>query len=117
MEEMKDRLKLLRKALNLKQREIAEKLCVNVSLVGIWESGVNPIPSTRIYQICNEYKVRREWLERGEGDMFQPEAAPKTRETILTEAFELLYEELSEVGKQAVRNLLEREVRRQSRQG
>lgn len=114
MEEMKDRLKALRKALNLKQREIAERLGVKVGVVGSWESGVHPISSTRIYQICNEYKVRREWLERGEGDMFQPEAAPRTREQLLTEMFELLYEELSEVGKQAVRNLLEREVRRQA---
>lgn len=114
MEEMKNRLKALRKALNLKQREIAERLNVKSGLIGNWESGVNPIPSTRIYQICNEYKVRREWFERGEGDMFQPKAAPRTREDILSEAFELLYNELSETGKQAVRNLLEREVRRQA---
>ena len=44
--------------------------------------------------------------------MFEPEAAPKTREEILTEAFELLYDELSEVGKQALRNAAERKERR-----
>ncbi len=67
---MKDRLKELRKKLGLKQREVAERLGVNVSVVGDWESGRNPIPKTRIYQLCKEYNVRREWLETGDGEMF-----------------------------------------------
>lgn len=69
---MKERLKELRKALNLKQREMAERLGVTVSLVGVWESGVQPISSPRIYQICKEFRVRREWLEKGVGEMFEP---------------------------------------------
>ena len=72
MSEMKDRLKELRKALNLKQREVAERLGVKVSNVGAWEAGMFAIPSTRIYQLCKEYNVRREWLETGEGEMFEP---------------------------------------------
>lgn len=70
-EEIKDRLKKLRNALGLKQREIAERLGIRVSLVGNWESGINAIPPTRIYQLCNEYNVRREWLEHGDGEMFK----------------------------------------------
>lgn len=69
---MKERLKELRKALNLKQREMAERLGVTVSLVGVWESGVQPISAPRIYQICKEFRVRREWLEKGVGEMFEP---------------------------------------------
>lgn len=72
MEEMKDRLKELRKALNLKQREVAERLGVKVGVVGTWESGGSPVPSPRIYQLCKEYNVRREWLEQGVGEMFEP---------------------------------------------
>lgn len=67
---MKDRLKALRKALGLKQREVAERLGVNVGAVGGWECGRDPIPRARIYQLCKEYNVRREWLEHGTGEMF-----------------------------------------------
>lgn len=67
-----NRLKELRKRLGLKQREVAERLGVDVGLVGSWEIG-RPIPKVRKYQICKEYNVRREWLETGEGEMFEPE--------------------------------------------
>ena len=66
-----NRLKELRKALGLKQREVAERLGVDVGLIGSWEIG-RPIPKVRKYQICKEYNVRREWLETGEGEMFEP---------------------------------------------
>lgn len=99
MSEMKDRLKELRKALGLKQREIAEKLGVKVNVVGGWESGLQSIPSTRIYQLCHEYNVRREWLETGVGEMFQPEA---TFEEKLANAASALFDELSDRGKAAV---------------
>lgn len=70
MEQIKDRLKELRKRLGLKQRDVAERLEMNVGTVGAWECGSEKIPKTRLYQICNEYNVSRDWLERGEGDMF-----------------------------------------------
>lgn len=93
MPEMKDRLKELRKALGLKQREIAEKLGVRVSAVGDWEVGRYPIPRARVYQLCHEYNVRREWLERGEGEMFQPKP---TEEDMYVEVFTALYDALPE---------------------
>ena len=99
MSEMKDRLKELRKTLNLKQREVAENLGVTVSVVGGWEAGVQAIPSTRIYQLCKEYNVRREWLETGVGEMFEPEA---TFEEKLANAASALFDELSDRGKVAV---------------
>jgi transcriptional regulator with XRE-family HTH domain len=92
MSEMKDRLKELRKTLNLKQREVAERLDVAVSVVGGWEAGVQAIPSTRIYQLCKEYNVRREWLETGVGEMFEPEA---TFEEKLANAASALFDGLS----------------------
>lgn len=72
MEQIKDRLKELRKRLGLKQRDVAERLEMNVGTVGAWECGSEKIPKTRLYQICNEYNVSRDWLERGEGEMFVP---------------------------------------------
>lgn len=99
MSEMKDRLKELRKTLNLKQREVAERLGVNTGVIGTWESGGSPIPRARIYQLCHEYNVRREWLETGVGEMFEPEA---TFEEKLANAASALFDELSDRGKVAV---------------
>ena len=93
MEEMKDRLKELRKALGLKQREIAERLGVSVGLVGSWESGSNHPGEGSIYKLCHEYNVRREWLETGEGEMFQPKP---TEEDMYVEVFTALYDALPE---------------------
>ena len=106
MEEMKDRLKKLRKALNLKQRDVAERLGIKVGVIGTWESGGSPIPRARIYQLCHEYNVRREWLERGEGEMFQPAPdASKLREfddeDVYYEAMNRLYNSLPDAAKEA----------------
>ena len=92
MSEMKDRLKELRKTLNLKQREVAEKLEVSTGQIGIWEAGTAELPRARIYQLCKEYNVRREWLETGVGEMFEPE---KTREQQLDDAIDLLFNGLN----------------------
>ncbi|MGN1064743.1 MAG: hypothetical protein ACI4QC_04980, partial [Thermoguttaceae bacterium] len=56
-------------------------------------------PPARIYQLCKEYNVRREWLERGDGEMFEdaPDAA-KLREfkdeDVYAEAMNRLYNSL-----------------------
>lgn len=106
MEEMKDRLKKLRKELNLKQRDVAERIGVSVGIVGSWESGANKPGEGRIYQLCHEYNVRREWLERGEGEMFQPGPdASKLREfddeDVYYEAMNRLYNSLPDAAKEA----------------
>lgn len=77
---MNNRLKQLRKALGLKQREVAERLGVAVGVIGKWEVGENPVPRARIYQICKEYHVNREWFERGVGEMFEPDPVAQSEE-------------------------------------
>ena len=99
MSEMKDRLKELRKVLDIKQREVAEKINVSVGLVGRWEAGLQPVPEHNVYRICKEFGVRREWLETGVGEMFEPEA---TFEEKLANAASALFDELSDRGKVAV---------------
>ena len=99
MSEMKDRLKELRKVLDIKQREVAEKINVSVGLVGRWEAGLQPVPEQNVYRICKEFGVRREWLETGVGEMFEPEA---TFEEKLANAASALFDELSDRGKVAV---------------
>lgn len=97
---MKDRMKRLRKALGLKQREIAERLGVAVSNVGGWEAGLTPIPKIRIYQLSKEYGVNGEWLETGRGEMFLH--PPKPQDQALQEAALALFNELSPEAQTAV---------------
>ena len=114
---MKERLKELRKKLNLTQRELAEKLGVQTSQVGGWETGYRALSPARIAQICAALNVRREWFETGEGDVLEPQRPGKrTRDEILADMFELLYNELSDVGKETVDEFLDKllEQRRQS---
>ena len=114
---MKERLKELRKKLNLTQRELAEKLGVKTSQVGNWECGLYNLTPARIAQICAALNVRREWFETGEGDVLEPQRPEKrTRDEILADMFELLYNELSDVGKETVDEFLDKllEQRRQS---
>ncbi len=88
---MKDRLKTMRKALGLKQREVAERLGINVGQVGAWECGKERIPPARVYQLCKEYNVRREWLETGDGEMFEPnDSKEKAQEEFVAEIFQRL---------------------------
>lgn len=103
MAEMKDRLKEVRKALNLKQREMAERIGVSASEVGGWEIG-RKLPDSRLRLICKEFNVRRDWLENGEGEMF--EANPSSRKIsdytnteIFREALKRLYDLLPEAAK------------------
>lgn len=67
---MNKRIAQLRKELNLRQREFAEKVGVSTGAVGSWESGSTVPGDARIKVICSAFNVRREWLEHGEGEMF-----------------------------------------------
>lgn len=108
MEEIKDRIKEFRKALGLKQRQIAEKLDMDVGTVGGWEAGTKSVPKTRIYQLCKEFNVRREWLEHGEGEMFEPESKPKSDQETLEDAALALFNRLDATAQEAVMNVLMR---------
>ena len=106
---MKERLKELRKKLNLTQRELAERIGVSTSHVGDWEGGRYKLTPARIAQICAALHVRREWFETGEGDVLEPQRPEKrTRDEILSDAFEPFNNELSDVGKKAVNKVIDR---------
>ena len=111
---MNTRLKALRKALGLKQREIAARLEVTVGTIGQWEAGVTPLPRARIYQICKEYGVRRDYLEKGVGAMFERDALPKSEEEKLRESALALFNALTPKGKAAVLDALAEIVGKES---
>ena len=69
---MEERLKELRKTLNLTQQEFAEKIGVKRNTIAQYESGRNAPIDAVITLICRTYGVNETWLRTGEGEMFVP---------------------------------------------
>ena len=67
---MHDRIKKLRKALDLTQQEFANRLGLKQNTVATYEMA-RTVPSDRtIFAICREFNVNEQWLRTGEGEMF-----------------------------------------------
>ena len=67
---MKDRLKQLRKELQLNQQEFADKLGINRGTLANYEVGRNEPIDAVIKLICGKFNVNEDWLRTGEGEMF-----------------------------------------------
>ena len=68
---MNERLKKLRKTLDLTQQKFADRLGVKRNTVGQWECGINAITDQVVFSICRDFDVNEEWLRTGEGEMFE----------------------------------------------
>lgn len=67
---LKDRLKKLRKTLDLTQQAFADRIGMKQNTIAQYEMG-RTIPSDAIiFSICREFNVNENWLRTGEGDMF-----------------------------------------------
>lgn len=69
---MKDRIKNLRKSLDMTQQEFADRIGVKRNTIGQYEIGRNEPIDTVINLICREFGVNEEWLRTGNGEMFSP---------------------------------------------
>jgi transcriptional regulator with XRE-family HTH domain len=66
----KERIKNVRKTLELSQRDFCRGIFLSHSFYSQIESGAKN-PNERVYElICNKYNVNKEWLKTGKGDMF-----------------------------------------------
>lgn len=67
---MKDRIKKIRKELDLTQQKLADRIGVQRNTIAMYEMG-RTLPSDAITRsICREFNVNENWLRTGEGDMF-----------------------------------------------
>lgn len=90
MEEIKDRVKAVRKALGLTQQQFADRLQMAKPSISAIEYGTSGMSERTISNICREFEVSEEWFRTGQGEMF----APKTREKEIADiAKQLLYAE------------------------
>lgn len=67
---MNERLKKLRKTLDLTQQEFADRLKVPRNTIGGYEVGKSNPSDAAVNNICREFNVNEEWLRTGEGEMF-----------------------------------------------
>lgn len=67
---MNERIKLLRKALELNQTDFGARIGVKQGTVAAYESGARVPLDSVIVSICREFGVSESWLRSGEGEMF-----------------------------------------------
>lgn len=67
---MKERIKKIRRLLDLTQQEFADKIGVKRNTIAQYESGRNEPTETVMILICREFNVNEKWLRNGNGEMF-----------------------------------------------
>lgn len=66
------RIRKLRKELDLTQQEFAERIGVSRANIGKYETGISEPSAAVLSLICREFDIQEEWLRTGEGEMFKP---------------------------------------------
>ena len=67
---LKERIKKIRKELDLTQQKFSDKIGVKRNTIAMYEMG-RTVPSEQtIKSICREFNVNEEWLRTGNGKMF-----------------------------------------------
>lgn len=67
---MRNRIKELRKTLDLTQQEFADKLGIKRGAIANYEIGRNEPIDSVISLMCREFNVNEQWLRNGTGEMF-----------------------------------------------
>lgn len=80
---MKERIKAVRKALNLTQTEFGDRVSLKQSTITSYENGIRTPSNAIISAICKEFSVNETWLKTGQGDMFQRESDAEMIDRIL----------------------------------
>lgn len=68
---MNERIKELRKNLNLTLEKFGKRLGVGKTAIFKIEKGENTLTEQMLLSICREYNVSEEWLRTGSGEMFE----------------------------------------------
>lgn len=68
---MKERIKELRKTLDLSLEEFGAKIGVTKQTISRLERGVNSVTEQMFKSICREFGVSEEWLRNGTGNIFK----------------------------------------------
>ena len=104
---MNNKIKDIREALNLSQREFGERLGVSRDVISNIENGRVEAKERFIRHICQLYKINEHWMETGDGEMFEenPTEANKIAEAI--SIFKSLRPEFQDYALEQIRKLAE----------
>lgn len=72
---MKDRIRKIRRDLDLTQQEFADRIGVKRGAIANYEIGRNVPTDSVVSLICREFGVNEEWLRDGTGETFAPDAS------------------------------------------
>ena len=103
------RIKILRKSLNLTQKEFAKKICVSTSFQTLTELGQKKVLDRHIKLIVSAFGVNEAWLRTGEGEMFEKDVIPDYKITETVEIFKQLNPFFQDFILQQLHKLLEYE--------
>ncbi|MDR2785453.1 MAG: helix-turn-helix domain-containing protein [Treponema sp.] len=67
---MKERIRAIRRTLNLNQGEFAERIGIKSTALSMVELGKNALTEQNIRLICMTFNVNDVWLRTGKGEMF-----------------------------------------------
>lgn len=84
---MHERIRKLRKSLDLTQEKFAKRIGIKRNTIATYESGRNEPVDSVVALICREFHVNEDWLRYGTGEMFSPE--PEDELQALTEKYGL----------------------------
>lgn len=62
---MKDRIKAIRQALGLSQKEFAEKMHLATNYISLIETGKNGVTDKYIYRVCEAFNANEVWIRQG----------------------------------------------------
>lgn len=103
---MKDRIKAIRTALKLSQREFGERLGVSRDVISNLEYGRVQPKELLIRHICELYGVNEAWLLRGEGRMFAGDSHPDRRAEEALRIFKSLRPAFQDYALEQIRSLV-----------
>lgn len=116
---MKDRIKKVRKELDLTQQAFADKIGMKQNTIAQYEMGRTKPSDAIIFSICREFNVNEDWLRTGEGEMFEQltdhqkilkytATLLKDKDSAVANAIQTLiitYEQLDDVSKAALEKI------------
>lgn len=84
---MNERIKTLRKTLNLTLEQFGERVGVTKMTISRIENGKNNVTEQMCKSICREFNIREDWLRNGIGEMFEDLSEDEKIASILGSVF------------------------------
>ena len=84
---MNERIKTLRKTLNLTLEQFGERVGVTKMTISRIENGKNNVTEQMCKSVCREFNIREDWLRNGTGEMFEDLSEDEKIASILGSVF------------------------------